>query len=814
MTGELTMVRRGAVVLISVMALFMVSFTPAEAAFSYAAPSSFKATTKSNAFITFTWKRTSGLNRYAIQYSKSSNFSNPSYRVPDNVTTQALATTTIHGLDPSTKYYFRIRSTFANGSNASDWSTAINSTTNTYVYSAPSKPTFSNVLSSSADLKWSETPNAGQYRVRYSTSSTFATASYAYFTDNAGTVSGLNPNTTYYFQVRALETKTNPDDNNAPYLLTGYSATASTKTASTFTQSPATGFKLLSVAKDKIVLQWKAVPTANIYRIQQWQVSTSKRYAMTTDPDVSISTSGGVVTATLTKFKDTATGASSAFTAGKVYSFRVSSYLNATNISDYTANTVTATAGVYPLPYPTGLSVDSVGPASITVSFDKVAGASSYRLQYRKVNTTGEIRYLYNVCGTGSPVTCTSNGNRYSFTLTNFASNSVGVTEAIKANTVYYMKLISQQPTPPPGMVADAYLQFDERASDYPADYLKATTAKFAFAPPALQSTLLTTSSIGLQWSAVGSGNSYVVERSKDTLFAKIDGTQCVSTNFTTMTGLTNETRYYFRVRAVNNCTTKTAISDNSTYISARTTANVGSLQGQVTNGGPLTSGQLADAQSTIIATAYADNDGQTGSDIEVAGASRVSSNGSYTITGLTPGKYRIYLTQIGGKNYTSPWLAASTYAWNDEHHKFMVASKLYTVTSGLVTAVDDGPVGPGAKFNGTVKRVTGGTAVANLLVTAIAAPRNPADTDPPAATREVQDSQYTDDTGHYSFTGLFPGKYKFSFTKSAYTTYGVWVSPVETKFSNPALVFATTVCLTSESTCVATPGANDYNDN
>lgn len=767
-----------------VLILMVVGFSPANGAYALAPTSGLKYYDKTNASVTVTWKRQSGINRYAIQYSRSSSFSNPKYSVPTSVKTQADAFRQIGDLQPSTKYYFRIRATYSNGSNASDWSSSINITTSTYAFSAPSKPAISNVLSDKLDLSWSEVPNAGKYRVRYSTSSTFAAdVITAEPIDNKTSISGLTPNTNYYFQVRGLESKV--DDNGDPYLLTSYSSTASTST-NTFTAAPPEGLALEASSKGKIVLQWKQVPEANGYRIQG-ALDTTKRYLdsdripASAPSGTAFSTSNGIVTATMTGYCDSgvapAVGACNDFQAGKTYIFRVTAMNNGERISDYTnAAGLKVVASGYPLSTPSDFKVVTSTEKSVTLSWTAVQGATSYRLQQSKSSTMGSARYLYDLCGPA--VTCTSDGDTRTVTLTNFESNSAAVSEPIKANTSYYYKMVSQVNSPALGVAPDSYPQFEDRASDYTTTAVKATTAKYPFKAPALSKVDAgtTSSSIKLSWDSLAGQPYFAIDRSKDTAFAKIDTTTCVPANGvgpheSNQTGLSGETTYYFRMRVASSSGCATARSDNSSPLSARTSASVGKIVGDVD--GP------AGVVGSMVATAYAGAGPCSDGLADVAGTDRLDSSGGYEITGLragtttSPKYYCVLLSQVDDNStYTSPWVINGvTGVPFDEKQKFMhfaTAYKLVATTAEPKPTMMAQPttVVPGKTVTGTVK--FGSTPLANARITVTAAPADPDD-----LTREVRTVVTTNESGQFTIRGLMGGKYKFVPTKDGYKGVG-----------------------------------------
>jgi len=819
--------RSGARVLLALVTSFILACgtisVASAATYKYAAPTGLDDYDKTNTTITLTWKRTSGLNRYAIQYSTSSSFSNPKYRVPDGVNTQAKAVVAVHDLQPNKAYYFRIRSTYADGRNASDWSKSLKVSTSSYAFSPPARPAAKNLLSSSADLTWGEVPNAGAYRIQYSTSSTWAGAQYSEYTDNLGKLTGLTPGKKYYLRVRALESKT--DETGAPYPLTDYSATSTLTTPTTFTTTPPAGLELVSSSKDKIVLRWSQSSGANEYRLQQW-VGSDTRYRYLNSYDIPSGATGtkftiadGKVTATVTKFCDS-NGTCNPFVAGSTYTFRVTAMSGEVRISDYTALAGTkAVATSFPLSTPNAVTVVGTTSSSITLSWQAVPGATSYRLQQKKGSTSGETRYLYDVCrvgGGGSPVTCNRSGDTISVTLTKFQNNNTNVSSAFATNTAYYFRVTAQVPTGTPGSLPDADPTLEDRASEYTTSYAKATTAKYPFNPPPLQTVLREKNAITLAW-ARGSGSSvpkaFIIDRSKDTEFKKIDYTSCLETSFledqadnpvggTTWQrryyNLTAEQSYFFRIRVVNNCTSKTTQSDLSAPISARTTSGLGTLTGKVVKGeAAMTSTQYNEAVSAMVATAYVGT--CASSTREVADAVRVSSDGEWALDSLRAGSYCVLLSQIGGENATSPW-AYTGAVWNDERHKFKAKASTYTVTAGGVRSVGDVAIGRGQTLTGTVR--SGVTPLKDVSLTAIAAPVAPAD-----LTREVQDVATTKADGTYEFVGLFPGKYKFSLTKSGYKASSFWVNPLA---AHPTI--DATLCGTSATGCTPTPTSTQYN--
>ena len=773
---------------------------PSIAAYSKSAPSGLKAMATSNTSIVLTWKYQSGVSRYAIQYSRSSKFTNPSYRVPTGVSNQAEANAAVRGLEPGTKYYFRIRSTSTSGSNLSAWSKSYSRTTSTYVYGAPGKPSVSDVMKTSAKLSWSEIPNSGQYRVEVTPSG--GSPFYRYFVDNSGVLTGLNPSTKYSVRVRALESKS--DDNGNPYLLTGYSSAASF-TTNTFTQPTPADVEIAAISKDKITVRWTATPGATSYRIQH-KLGKTKRYmdfpaTPSSISNGSISQSGNTVTAVITKWCDSFSGSCSSFKPGSKYYYRVTALAGGERITDYTAgNGPEAIATDKVVGIPLGLKVEDTTASSITLSWPKVDGAHTYGLQQKLGSTKGTTRYLSELCPANPADRIDPNPNcaynatteRYTIVLTNFAQDKSLVSDPIKAKTSYYFRVTSQLNK--------------MRASDYFPSYTKATTSSFAMQPPNLGTESTEADAITLKWATVPGATAYVIDRSTDSEFGKIDYASCLEKSYMDSQpenspseyvrryyNLQTETSYFFRIRVVNNCTNKTALSDNSKPMSARTTARTGTITGRVTNGGGVSN--FSSVLGSTVVTAY--SGACTTENAAVADTEDVNADGTFTLGPLRGGSYCVAVSQTGDANVTSPW-AVSGAAWNDERRKFKVKASTYVVFPSAATSVGDVPVGVGRTFSGTVRN-SGGTPLKDATVTMLGAANEPTD-----KTREVRDVVLTNASGQFSFTGLFPGKYRVDVARTGYDKWRFYVAAIE---NHPTL--DVTIC--NSSSCTPSPGYTQY---
>ena len=181
-----------------------------------AAPTGLTATAASSSEIDLSWAASSGATSYKVE------------RSPDQATWTEIATgvtsTTFQntGLAASTTYYYRVRAT--NSAGDSPYSNTASATTAAPSVQPPAAPTnlaATTVSFNKIDLSWAGAPGATSYKIERSTN---GGAFVQIATGVAGTAyrdSGLSPNTTYTYRVRA----TNAGGDSA------YSNTASATTA-------------------------------------------------------------------------------------------------------------------------------------------------------------------------------------------------------------------------------------------------------------------------------------------------------------------------------------------------------------------------------------------------------------------------------------------------------------------------------------------------------------------------------------------------------------------------------------------------------
>ena len=147
--------------------------------------------------LTLNWNDVSNATSYEYQYSTSSSFA--TYNTANTTQSQAQ----ISGLSPNTTYYWRVKAN--NGSNYSAWSNVWSFTTiellNTPQLLSPQNMTINLPLSVSLD--WDDVANATSFEFQYSTTNNFTLNISGNTTQSQAQISGLSPNTTYYWRVKA-----------------------------------------------------------------------------------------------------------------------------------------------------------------------------------------------------------------------------------------------------------------------------------------------------------------------------------------------------------------------------------------------------------------------------------------------------------------------------------------------------------------------------------------------------------------------------------------------------------------------------------
>jgi len=811
------------------------ALSPATAA-TVAPPKNFKITLRTSTQMNLSWSAVSGADSYTVRYSTSSSMSSPSYRVPTATNVR------IENMKKNTKYYFQIRAR-KSGKDISDWSAKISGWTTNYAFSPPSKPSMSGVRSNGFKIAWGEVPNASRYRIQMATKSDWSDAVYLYSKNTTNSMwvgSGaadasptwypndptveepyptnlIKPNTTYYIRARALEAKA--DDDGNVYNLTDYSSTGTVKTHASWTANPVADLQVAESSADGFTLTFQDVYAQtqfsprvkpDSYRVQYWQTSATKKYLNTHDMDAATGSvsgvgGGGTVTLKIKKFCNSAAGADScaAFAPGKSYYFRISSYKGGVNVTDYTASSgVRGVASDFTLASPGDVSVDQVTDTQVKLSWNQVAGASSYRLQQKYNSTSGTARYLYDICDTGTApkFACTTSGGRVSVTLPKFTDNNTGATSAFALGKSYYYRVSAQSgASGTPGI--------EDRKSDYSPNYAKATMPGWLLPPPTgIARVTSTGSTVTLKWDQATrwDGTPYtgsVRYRLQVASEPDMSGSKTypvtpiysgVHSPELKVTGLRAETTYYFRVRVVDTNNSGTY----SDYVERALTARTSEPTGSVAVGLDSVSGCSPDDYNLV---AY------NGSDlVNSGGPTSVSGNSAeFKLSDLPAASYKFHLAYYGTGNCVSPWVSNSANA-DDESHVLKVEAPTYAVSSASTrTIAQRQKAKAGVKVAGIVKRPNGDP-IPYVAVSALAGPEDGTASNPNHGYRELHSMDFSTVTG-FSLQGLWPNKkYKLIYV-SGNVKQSVWYDHVTA--SNPGTNLTVTLTGDSSPPDQGTPG-------
>lgn len=294
---------------------------------------------------------------YEVAYDTSSGFTGGGSASPVS------SPHTIAGLDSGTTYYVRVRAVFDNDLTGA-WSSIRTGSTEA-VLTVPANLAVSNATTSSLDVSWDAVAGAdGYYLYQGPTAGGPWTEIYA-GTGTTHTDSGLEPDSDYYYAVKAYDANGSSD----------LSAAVAGTTLAAAPDAPG-GLSARALDASRVALSWDAADGAASYVVKRDGIEVS----------------GSLLG---TSYTDTGLAASTA------YSYSV--YAQNAQGQSPDSGSVEATTMTAPPVAPTGVAAGNAGTITIDVSWNAVTGADAYKV-YRSTNGTD---YSYVTLETGTTYTDT-----------------------------------------------------------------------------------------------------------------------------------------------------------------------------------------------------------------------------------------------------------------------------------------------------------------------------------------------------------------------------------------------------------------------
>jgi hypothetical protein len=406
----------------------------------------------------------------------------------------------ITGLSPGTNYYTRLRSVNNDDIISINSQMLVQMTTPL----APNKPIITNRMPTSFTVSGNTVTGASEYRIDVATTSGFSNSILENYNDRI-----LNDN---FIDIRELSPST------AYYTRVRAVNTLTSNTVISENSLIESGITLLSapdqfraigITTSGFNLKWDSVPSAVNYQLD---VSTNLSFS-------------GFVDGFNNKIINTTSGLITGLMPGSFYYNRARAI---GSNGDVSPNSLTFVQGTLPVP-PNQLTVTGITTNSFIVNWDPVNGALNYLLDI-------------------------STGNNFTSYLNNYDNKIISGTSdlitGLSTGRIYYVRVSAQN--------------FDNISSYSPT--LAQITVPAAPNQPTI--TNITAATFTASWNIVTGASAYRIDVATgfdfSTGFATTYNNRLVSQNSISVIGLSSNTTYYTRVRAVNTGTSNIVTSTNS----------------------------------------------------------------------------------------------------------------------------------------------------------------------------------------------------------------------------------------------------------
>jgi len=367
---------------------------PCEPIVVCATPQNLNISNLTSSSVNLSWTGSESASSYTVQYRANSS---TIWITATNATSSTAFN--LSGLQQGTSYTWQVRANCSGGN--SDFAAGnFNTLTLTCMDIAPSNLTSSNNTSTSTTVRWQAVAGASSYEVQYKRStasiwSTSITATSSLFRTLINLTNGVG----YDWRVRA-----NCSNGQGPYSQGSFIAEA-------VSCLPPAGLEASAITKSGASLSWSAANRAFNYTIE---------YKKTTSPTWLLAGTTSSLSLNLTGLSESTS-----------YHWRVKT--NCTSgISGFTESTFTTAGGPQATCNPpTGLASTSITSSGATLSWNAVAGATGYSLEYKAKTSASWITMPVNITSASYDISGLSASTAYDWRVkTNCSGASSAFTQA------------------------------------------------------------------------------------------------------------------------------------------------------------------------------------------------------------------------------------------------------------------------------------------------------------------------------------------------------------------------------------------------